>query len=80
MSEQAQPFDDAGETLAVIAITLMRIYDVALAQLEVSGDDGHMLADKLNTAHMAGQIVASLPYLDIGPQAADPAGPQEDNA
>ena len=81
------PFDNASETLAVIAITLMRIYDVQLALLEVSGEStpeghttGHFLADKINAAHAVGQVVASLPFLNIGPQAAGPSDPDEDTA
>ena len=76
LSEPMGPFEDQSETLAVIAITLMRIYDVELARLTLLDE---ALADKVNEAHAAGQVVASLPYLDIGPSASS-ENPQEDTA
>ena len=44
-------------------VTLMRIYDVLLAQYRLSSPEG---AKRLHDLHAEGKILGSLPYLDLG--------------
>jgi len=44
-------------------VTLMRIYDVLMAQYRLSSPEG---AKRLHDLHAEGKILGSLPYLDLG--------------
>lgn len=60
--ETYDPFDGAKGTNTATLITLMRIYDVLLAQLSLTDDER---ANALMNKHAAGQLVASLPQLTL---------------
>lgn len=50
---------------AVQTVVLMRIYDVLMTILQDANPD---MAKQLHELHAAGQILGSLPYLDISPE------------